>query len=366
MNRLLSLWAQHGWIVAVAFLFLLSYALRLFFLWIRKNCEHILKKTTWSSALAHALTRPLHVFVWVLAIAFSGSIMSTRFGLSTLYILCANTLTLTLTLFCLWVVLRFITDVERIYMEGKTKHKRPYDKTAVRAVSQILRIAVIFLTLIIYLETCSVNLSAILTFGGVGGIILGFAAKDLLANFCGGLMIYLDRPFKVGDWIRSPDKEIEGIVEMIGWRLTKIRTFSKRPLYVPNALFSTVSIENPSRMTNRRIRATVSLRYDAASEMNAIVGEVEEMIRNHEGIDTNMAILVRFNEFAHSSINFLVYCFTKTVKWGEYLLIQQEIFLRIIDIIESHGTCCAFPTRTLDTSAHSLPPLPVEGGVGPP
>ena len=82
----------------------------------------------------------------------------------------------------------------------------------------------------------------------MGGIAVGFAARDLLANFLGGLSIFMDRPFAVGDWIRSPDREIEGTVEDVGWRVTRIRTFDQRPLYVPNSVFSTVALENPSRL----------------------------------------------------------------------------------------------------------------------
>ena len=103
------------------------------------------------------------------------------------------------------------------------------------------------------MQALGYSISGVLAFGGIGGIAVGFAAKDLLANFFGGLMIYLDRPFSVGDWIRSPDKNIEGTVEEIGWRLTRIRTFDKRPLYVPNSTFTQISVENPSRMLNRRI-----------------------------------------------------------------------------------------------------------------
>ena len=84
-------------------------------------------------------------------------------------------------------------------------------------------------------------------------------------------MIYLDRPFKVGDWIRSPDRDIEGTVVKIGWRLTEIRTFDQRPLYVPNSMFSTIALQNPSRMLNRRIFETIGIRYDDIHQMEAIV-----------------------------------------------------------------------------------------------
>jgi MscS family membrane protein len=187
----------------------------------------------------------------------------------------------------------------------------------------------------------------VLAFGGIGGIAVGFAAKDLLANFFGGLMIYLDRPFSVGDWVRSPDKSIEGTVENIGWRLTRIRTFDKRPLYVPNSVFASIAVENPSRMTNRRIYETIGIRYDDASKMDVIVNDVIEMLKGHEEIDTSQTLIVNFNSFAPSSLDFFVYTFTKTTHWVKFHQIKQDVLLKILNIIEGHGAEVAFPTSTL-------------------
>lgn len=94
-------------------------------------------------------------------------------------------------------------------------------------------------------------------------------------------MLYFDRPFSIGDWIRSPDRNIEGTVAEIGWRITKITTFDNRPLYVPNSLFSSISVENPGRMTNRRITTTIGLRYEDAAKVGVIVEAVREMLKNH-------------------------------------------------------------------------------------
>ena len=140
----------------------------------------------------------------------------------------------------------------------------------------------LILVILTVMQLFDYSVSGLLAFGGIGGIAVGFAAKDLLANFFGGLMIYLDRPFSVGDWIRSPDKEIEGTVEDIGWRLTRIRTFDKRPLYIPNSIFASISVENPSRMSNRRIYEKIGIRYDDMSKMNTIVTEVKLMLQKHE------------------------------------------------------------------------------------
>jgi len=157
----------------------------------------------------------------------------------------------------------------------------------------------------------------------------------------------MDRPFKVGDWIRSPDKEIEGTVEEIGWRLTRIRTFDKRPLYVPNSTFANIAVENPSRMTNRRIYENIGIRYDDAAQAGAIVAGIKAMLEQHADIDHTQTLIVNLNHFGPSSLDILVYTFTKTTVWVDYHEIKQDVLLKIMDVITAHGAEVAFPTQTL-------------------
>jgi MscS family membrane protein len=187
----------------------------------------------------------------------------------------------------------------------------------------------------------------VLAFGGIGGIAVGFAAKDLLANFFGGLMIYLDRPFKVGDWVRSPDQEIEGTVEKIGWRLTTIRTFDKRPLYVPNQVFTNVSVQNPSRMSHRRIYETVGLRYDDSNQLEQIISNVKSMLMTHAEIDNTQTMIVNFNAFGSSSLDFFIYTFTKTTNWIKYHEVKQDVLLQVMRIVADAKAEIAFPTSTV-------------------
>lgn len=147
------------------------------------------------------------------------------------------------------------------------------------------------------LDQFGVSLSGVIAFGGIGGIAIGFAAKDLLANFFGAIMLYLDRPFSVGDWIKSPDREIEGTVTHIGWRLTKIRTFESRMLYVPNSIFSNIAIENPSRMSNRRIFETIGLRYNDIQKAGVIIEKINKMLETHQDIDNKKTLMVNLNKF---------------------------------------------------------------------
>ena len=216
---------------------------------------------------------------------------------------------------------------------------------------KLLRATVAITGTLLVLQAFGVSVSGVLAFGGIGGIAIGFAARDLLANFFGALMIFLDRPFSVGDWVRSPDRDIEGTVEDIGWRLTRIRTFDKRPLYLPNSIFSSLAVENPSRMYNRRIYETIGLRYDDIGSMEGIVTGVREMLQQSDEIDQQQVLMVNFVTFGPSSVDFFIYAFTKTVDWQTYHEVKQGILLNIAQIIERHNAEIAFPTQTL----HVLP-----------
>jgi MscS family membrane protein len=152
--------------------------------------------------------------------------------------------------------------------------------------------------------------------------------------------------------VRSPDKEIEGVVEDVGWRLTRIRTFDKRPLYIPNAVFANISVENPSRMLNRRIYESVGIRYDDIACMAPIVDQVTAMLREHEEVDSDQVIIVNFNKFAPSSLDFFVYAYTKTTDWVKYHKVKQDVLLQVSAIIEANKAEIAFPTSTL----HIAPP----------
>jgi len=196
-------------------------------------------------------------------------------------------------------------------------------------------------------QTLGFQITGLLALGGVGGIAVGFAAKDLLANFFGGLTIYLDRPFAVGDWIRSPDKSLEGTVEYISWRHTRIRGFNKNPIYVPNAVFTSIVVENPSRMSHRRFYETIGLRYDDFAVVRPVVDDIRAMLQAHPDIDKTQTLIVNFNAFAASSLDLMVYAFSHTTSWADFQGIKQDVLLQIGEIVEKHGAQIAFPTRTL-------------------
>ena len=306
--------------------------------------------TVWDDAFIRALRKPLTVVLWVVGVAFATDIVRKHTG-APIFDFVVPTRDVAVILSLAWFLLRLIRNVTRNIVATREKAGETVDYTTVDALSKLGRFSTIIVATLIILQTLGFSIAGLLTFGGIGGIAIGFAAKDILANFFGGLTIYMDRPFVVGEWIRSPDKDIEGTVEYIGWRHTRVRAFNKNPIYVPNALFTNIVVENPTRMTNRRIKETIGLRYDDVAQIAPIVADVQTMLKNHPEIDTTQTLIVNFNTFGPSSLDILIYTFTKTKNWVEYHEVKQDVLLKIADIIARHGAEIAFPTQTLHIAA---------------
>lgn len=227
------------------------------------------------------------------------------------------------------------------------KKNRKIDKALIDASGQLSSIFILVIAGLMLLDVFGVPLEVFLTFGGIGGLGIGLAGKDVIANFFGGFMIYVNRPFAVGEWIKSPNKNFEGVVEEIGWYMTKIRTFERRPTYIPNALMTDAIIENPGRMYNRRIKATIGVRYSDVKKVKVIVEDITAMLKNHIDVAQDQIMLVDWLTFGPSSLDIEVYTFLKTTNWKEYRRVQQDVFLKIAEIVDSHGAEIAFPTQTL-------------------
>jgi len=301
--------------------------------------------TVWDDALIEACRRPAVWAIWILGTNMAAAVAA-RVAESELYDFIGPVNRVAVIFLCALFLLNLIKRAERNLIHPDYMAE-PMDETTVRAIGKLLRASVIITAILIAMQVFGYSISGLLAFGGIGGLAVGFAAKDLLANFFGGLMLYLDQPFKVGDWVRSPDQEIEGTVEDVGWRLTRIRTFDKRPLYIPNAIFNSISVENPSRMSNRRIYETIGIRYEDVDKMEVIVEDVKQMLREHSEIDQSQTLIVNFNTFSASSLDFFIYTFTKTIQWVKYHEIKQDVLLKVSEVIARHGAEIAFPTSTV-------------------
>lgn len=325
-------------------------------------------RNVYDDALIHAVGKPLTWLIWVLGISWAAEIAGQQAG-AEVFAIIKPAREIGIVFLVAMFAVRFVRFIEDHVTTSRYSDK-PVDPTTASAVGKLVRAAVVITAVLTAMQSMGVSIAGVLAFGGIGGIAVGFASRELLANFFGAMMIYMDRPFAVGDWIRSPDKEIEGTVEEIGWRVTRIRTFDQRPLYVPNSVFTTIAVENPQRMLNRRIYETIGLRYDDVGKIDAVLTGIREMLKAHPEIDTDRTLMVNFNVFGASSLDFFIYTFTKTTNWVRFHEIKHEILLKVADIIQAHGAAIAFPTQTLllpspELESEAAPEaVPETGGLG--
>lgn len=300
----------------------------------------------WDDSLIAAARRPIPVLIWLFGLSFALHLLHRQTGEQLLdYLDPARNI---VVIICIaWFLLKLISELANNVVSARTGTGEEVDRTTVDGLSKVARITVFVIAVLAVMQTLGFSVSGVLAFGGMGGIAVGFAAKDLLANFFGGLMIHLDRPFNMGETVRSPDKQIEGKVEQIGWRQTVIRSPSMTPIYVPNSLFTSIVVENPSRMSHRRIREVIGLRYGDLDKVEGIVTEVRVMLRAHPDIDATQEIVVGFDQFADSSLNFIVQAFSKHTGAAPFQAVKQDVLLKVADIVTRNGADFAFPTRTL-------------------
>ncbi len=196
------------------------------------------------------------------------------------------------------------------------------------------------------LQVWGIDVTALIASLGLGGLAFALAAKDTASNLFGSFALLADKSIRIGEWIKVGDTE--GVVETIGMRTTKIRSFEKSLITVPNQLVANTPIENFSRRGIRRIKINIGLTYQTTqAQIVAIVEEIKYMLHNHQDISHQDTLLVNFESFGDSSLNIFVYTFTSTANWERYLDIREDIHFKIMQIVEKNKSNFAFPSQSI-------------------
>ncbi|MFN2369606.1 MAG: mechanosensitive ion channel family protein, partial [Candidatus Krumholzibacteriia bacterium] len=212
-----------------------------------------------------------------------------------------------------WTAFRIADALAVFLTELTARTESRMDDHLVPLVRKAAKTFTVVLAFILVAQNLGYSVSGLLAGLGIGGLALAMAAKDTLANLFGSIMILVDRPFRVGDWVTFDGGD--GVVEEIGLRSTRVRTFAKTVVSIPNQALANATIENHSLMPKRRIKFTLGVTYDAsAGQMRTLVERIEGYLRGHEEIDQEF-MLVKFTEFGASSLDVFVYCFTRTTDW---------------------------------------------------
>jgi MscS family membrane protein len=301
--------------------------------------------------IIRSLKKPLKTLIWVLGLSLAAE--STESYLKTDFYFAIPIFKNLGAAFCIsWFLWKLASQYENYAVHNQLKK---VDVTTVFALTKLFKLIILIISALLILQAVGINLQSILALVAAGGFGIGFAAKDLLANFFGSIVVYVDKPFSIGNYISSPDREIEGVVEHIGWRLTHVRTPDKRILYVPNSVFSTIIIANPSRMSHRRIYETIGVRYRDINKIDEITKEIKEALTKNKEIDQSQPILVNVDKLEKSSVDFMICAFTATTDWQKYQSIKQDILLNVNEIITKNGGRIALPISVINVET----PIPL-------
>ncbi len=245
-----------------------------------------------------------------------------------------------------WIFYRTLEPFSK--MSGKME--KILSRTMMAWVFKVLKVLTIFIGGAVILEIWGVAVAPLLAGLGLFGAAVALGAQDLFKNLIGGITIIAEKRFHPGEWIKV-DGVVEGTVEDIGFRSTKVRRFDKAPVHVPNSSLSDAVITNFSRMTHRRIKWKIGVKYETSVEQLKIIrDEIMKYILENEDFSPpdETSTFVHVDSFNESSIDFFIYCFTKTTNWGEWLAIKEEFAMAIKEIIEQKAKAnFAFPSQSI-------------------
>jgi MscS family membrane protein len=250
-----------------------------------------------------------------------------------------------------WGLFNLSSPTSGILISVNQKINNKIDLILLPFISRTIRVILIAISITIIGQEFNYDVNGLVAGLGLGGLAFALAAKEAVGNLIGGIVIVTEKPFSIGEWILTPS--VEGTVEDINFRSTKVRTFSQALVTVPNSTLANEPITNWSRMGKRRINFHLGINYRTTKDQIVrVVQRIEEMLKNHEDIHPD-TIMVAFDHYNESSLDILIYFFTNTIVWAEHVRIKHDINLEIMGILEEEGVEVAFPSRTIYVTPES-------------
>lgn len=305
------------------------------------------QQKVWSWSLVTALQRPFSYYVWFVAIICAIDIITEEvfgFHLTDMHLI----LSIGSVLAFGWFLLRLNIKMVHAMMEMSQNRRIPLTPGKLDIMSKLATMAIIFFTVFLLMDVTGRSVQTLIAFGGIGGLALAFASQQVVSNFFGGLMVYITQPFTIGEWVYLPERKVEGHIEEIGWYLTRIRNFEKRPIYIPNSVFTQTIVITPSRMSHERFHTTIGLRYNDINVVKPIIDDIKLMLLKHPHIDQQQKVEVFFINFGPSTLDIEVSAYMSKLTGTDFKVLKQEILLKISEIIAEHGAQMAFPTSIVE------------------
>ena len=331
-------------IVAVLIFFAFILLRRLFARFIIGRIKAVTKrtKTVIDDDILEALEKPVQFIPVVLGVFFAAEYLPIYGGIEVI----ANKFVRSLIVFVIfWGLVNLLKPMSFLLR----RLEKIFTSSMVDWLLKAIKVTFIFIGAATILEIWGIKIGPILAGLGLFGVAVALGAQDLFKNLISGILVIAEKRFNIGDWIRV-DGIVEGTVESIGFRSTLVRRFDKAPVFVPNSKLSDHAVINFSSMTHRRIYWKIGVEYRTTVEqLRQIRDSIEQYILESEYFakPPKIPMFVRIDRFSDSSIDIMVYCFTKTTEWGKWLEIKETLAYRIKEIVEEAGSAFAFPSQSL-------------------
>lgn len=319
----------------------------------------------WASNVAGLTGGPLSTFVMALVLRATVPVLGLPIQAG---VVATIAIRIVVVLSIVWLLYRMVDLLAARMTDRALGTDTKLDDQLVPLVRKSLKVLVVIAGALFVLQNLEVDVGSLLTGLGIGGLAFALAAKETLANFFGSIMIFVDRPFQIGDWIVV--KGAEGIVEEVGFRSTRVRTFYNSLITVPNAHFTDAQIDNYGRREYRRVFTTLNLTYDTTpGQMQAFCEGVRAIIVANEFTRKDY-YEVHMSGFGAHSLDVMVYFFFRVPSWSDELRERHNVFLEILRLAKSLGVQFAFPTQTLNLDyvhppgqGRALPRVPNESAL---
>ena len=341
-----------GRLIAAAGIFLLFLITRKLFIRVvmrRVKAWTLKTRTDIDNRIIEALEQPLSLIPVVFGIFFATEFLELDGALQSI---ADNVLKSMIIISIFWGFFRLVEPMSFLF-KGL---ERMFSREMIEWLIKAIKFAFVFIGAAAILETWGIQVAPLLAGLGIFGVAVALGAQDLFKNLIAGLLIIAEKRFGNGDWIKV-DGIVEGTVEKIGFRSTRIRRFDMAPVQVPNSKLSDEAVTNFSSMTYRRIYWTIGVEYrTTVAQLRQIRDQIEAYVTESPAFvePSDISTFVRIDAFSDSSIDIMLYCFTVTTNWGEWLQIKEELAYKIKDIVEGAGTGFAFPSRSL--YVETMPP----------
>lgn len=347
--------SNNWWVIEIAIGLGLALILSFIFHRIVKKIRSKITKNTpfWSKRVHRIIHVPLQVAIWGVGIDYAVDVLANHFKLESLSQYTGEVMAAFIVACIGWILLRWVREVFRHLAEKA--HLLGVAAGTLIAVSKLCSFIVIIIIGMIILQIFDIGIAPLIAFGGIGAAGVAFAAKDIIANFFGGIMLHVTRIFSIEDEVVIPShSNFMGIVKEIGWYTTVIEDYFRRPVYFPNATFTSAYVINESRRTHRRIKESIILDYSALPNIEKIVEDFNREVGNHPDVDNSQSFSIQFASFGQNGLEVFIYILVNKVSYIKFLRVKQEVYLIMKRIVDEYGATFTYPTTNVNLA--QVPP----------